>query len=127
MGAPRGNPNGPKTKGNKDASKEIGMKYIPSPKHAIGGWGTPNPIKTKKEGQKLLNTGIKDGKQIYNVTADGRIVKFQPDNTPQNGYHSYAVNNIRDIKPPAAKKMYEAGMIDYKTYIKIIRNKLEGE
>ena len=25
---------------------------------------------------------------LGNVTADGRIVKFQPDNTPQNGYHS---------------------------------------
>ena len=127
MGAPRGNPSGPSTKGNTEAAKNKGMTYIPSPKHEIGGWGTLNPIKTKREGQKLLNNGIMDGKQVYNVTKDGKIIKFQPDNTPQNGYHAYQVNNIKDIKPPVAKKMYDAGFIDYKTYIKIIKNKLEGK
>ena len=127
MGAPRGNASGPNTKGNKEAAKAKGMKYVPSPKHDKGGWGTPNPITSKKEGQALLNSGVIDGKQVYNITKDGKIVKFQPDNTPQNGYHAYQVNNIKDIKPPVAKKMYDVGLIDYKTYLKIIKNKLEGK
>ena len=41
--------------------------YMPSPKHDEG-WGSNNPIKTQEEGQRLLDSGYRDGKQIYNVT-----------------------------------------------------------
>lgn len=97
--------------------------YDPSPKHAEGGWGSRNPIKTKEEGQRLLNTGIPDGKQLYNVTDDGIIVKFQPDNTPDNGYHSYEVSKPRDIPPGILKKLLEAGRITRAEYNKIRRGK----
>lgn len=72
--------------------------YAPSPKHEPGhNWGSQNPIKSQSEGQKLLDTGYKDGKQVYNVTGEGDIVKFQPDGTPNNGYHAYKVSKPRDI------------------------------
>lgn len=55
---------------------KVTPKYVPTKKHDVGGFGSPNPVKTQKEGQKLLDTGYKDGKQIYNITDNGDIVKF---------------------------------------------------
>ena len=86
-------------------------KYIPSPKHDKGGWGSPNPIKNVEEGQRLLDTGYKDSKQVYNVTSDGKIVKFQPDNSPENGYHSYEVSSPRDIPNNVRKEMENDGKL----------------
>lgn len=127
MGAPRGNSSGPATKGNIEAAKSAAKKYIPSPKHEIGGWGSPNPIKSKKEGQKLLNTGISDGKQIYNITKGGKFVKFQPDNSPNNGYHAYEITKLSDLPQRVAKKMYSSGLIDFKTYKKLLKNNFGGK
>lgn len=45
------------------------------------------------------------------VTDGGVIVKFQPDNTPQNGYHSYEVSKPRDIPSNVLKQMLEDGKI----------------
>lgn len=74
--------------------------YAPSPKHdQKHHWddASPNPIRTFQEGQHLLETGFKLGKQIYNVTEHGEIVKFQPDNGPQAGYHAYGTVEKRDL------------------------------
>lgn len=98
-------------------------KYVPSPKHDEGGWGSKNPIKTKTEGQYLLDTGYKDGKQVYNVTDSGIIVKFQPDNTPENGYHSYEVDNPRDIPNKIRKHMEKDGKISKSVSNKIRKGK----
>jgi len=95
--------------------------YDPSPKHDKGGWGSNNPIKSQEEGQQLLDTGYSDGKQVYNVTDSGTIVKFQPDNTPNNGYHSYEVSKPRDIPNNILKSMLADGKIskaDYNKYRK---------
>ena len=92
-------------------SKTVPPKYMPSPKHETGGWGSPNPIKSQEEGQHLLETGIKSGKQVYNVTDSGKVVKFQPDNTPENGYHSYEVNNPRDIPSKVRKELEKTGKL----------------
>lgn len=97
--------------------------YVPSPKHAQGGWGSNNPIKTQEEGQRLLDTGYRSGRQIYNVTDNGVIVKYQPDNTPNNGYHSYEVSKPRDIPASILKKMLEDGKISRAEYNKIRRGK----
>ena len=97
--------------------------YEPSPKHEKGGWGSNNPIKTRKEGQYLLDTGYHDGKQIYNVTDSRIIVKFQPDNTPNNGYHSYEVSKPRDIPAGILKQMLSDGKITRADYNKIRRGK----
>lgn len=99
-------------------------KYKPSPKHEPGhGWGTDNPIKTASEGQKLLDTGIHDGKQIFNVTSTGKIVKFQPDNAPGNGYHSYEVTKPRDIPTSVLKQMLQKGQISRADYNRLRKGK----
>lgn len=97
--------------------------YNPSPKHDKGGWGSSNPIKTQEEGQRLLDSGYRDGKQVYNVTDNGTIVKFQPDNTPNNGYHSYEVSKPRDIPSNILKQMLSDGKISRAEYTKIRKGK----
>ncbi len=98
--------------------------YIPSPKHEEGhNWGSENPIKTQTEGQHLLDTGYRDGKQVYNVTDSGIIVKFQPDNTPQNGYHSYEVSKPRDIPASVLKKLLNDGKITRSQYNRLRKGK----
>lgn len=108
---------------NKNASnKSPSPIYHPSPKHDPShNWGSENPIKTSKEGQYLLDTGYKQGRQIYNITVDGVIVKFQPDNSPDNGYHAYKVSSPRDIPASILKKLRDDGKIspsDYNKYRK---------
>lgn len=95
--------------------------YVPSPKHEPGGWGSHNPIHSLEEGQQLLDSGYHDGKQIYNITSGNIIVKFQPDNTPNNGYHSYEVSKPRDIPSKVLKEMLEDGKLSRAQYNKIRR------
>jgi len=97
--------------------------YDPSPKHDQGGWGSRNPIKTREEGQKLLDAGYYDGKQVYNITDEGILVKFQPDNTPNNGYHSYEVSKPRDIPAGILKRMLAEGKISKAEYTKFRKGK----
>lgn len=99
-------------------------QYDPSPKHVPGhNWGSENPIKTQNEGQTLLDTGYKSGKQVYNITDEGVVVKFQPDNSPNNGYHAYKVSSPRDIPPKVLKQMLDDGKISRVEYNKIIKGK----
>lgn len=112
------------TQAEADATISPPPTYIPSPKHNPGsGWGSENPISSPTEGQHLLETGYRQGRQIYNVTSDGGIVKFQPDGTPQNGYHSYKVTSPRDIPSSVLKKMLEDGLISRAQYNRIRRGK----
>ena len=98
--------------------------YDPSPKHEPGhNWGSENPIKSKEEGQKLLDTGYKDGKQVYNITDGGVVVKFQPDNTPGNGYHAYEVSKPRDIPSSILKQMLSDGRISRADYNRLRKGK----
>jgi len=98
-------------------------QYVPSPKHEPGGWGSSNPIKNQAEGQRLLDTGYKNGRQIYNVTDEGKIVKFQPDNSPQNGFHAYEVTKPRDIPPSILRQMRDDGKISSSEYNRILKGK----
>lgn len=97
--------------------------YAPSPKHDKGGWGSSNPVKSQSEGQKLLDTGYSDGKQIYNVTKEGKVVKFQPANTPNNEYHSYEVSSPRDIPNSVLKQMKKDGLISTSDFNKLRKGK----
>ena len=98
--------------------------YAPSPKHESRyGWGSANPIKTQEEGQRLLDTGYRDGRQIYNITSNGQFVKFQPDGTAENGYHSYVVYGMPDIPPYILKKMMVDGKISQSQYNKSLKGK----
>lgn len=94
--------------------------YVPSPKHnPAHGWGSENPILTHEEGQRLLDTGYHEGKQVYNITSDGKIVKFQPDGTPYNGYHSYEVYGPPDVPVGILRKMLNDGKITKAEYNKM--------
>lgn len=107
-------------KANDSSKKKI---YAPSPKHAKGGYGSPNPISSQSEGQNLLDTGYQDGKQIYNVTKDGKIVKFQPANTPSNEYHSYEIDKPRDLPSRVRKRMEKDGLFSKSTSNKLRKGK----
>lgn len=101
-------------------------RYDPSPKHEPGhNWGSENPIKTQSEGQQLLDSGYKHGKQVYNKTDDGIIVKFQPDNSPGNGYHAYEVSKPRDIPSSVLKQMLSDGKITKSEYNKLRKGKVK--
>ena len=71
----------------------------------------------------MLETGYKDGKQRYNFTSDGTIVKFQPANTPGNEYNSYKVDSPRDIPASVLKAMLRDGKISRAEYNKIRKGK----
>lgn len=116
----RGNP---QTKIDLDAEGATAT-YAPSPKHEPGyGWGSENPIVSIAEGQRLLDSGYVSGRQVFNVTEDWEIVKFQPDGTPQNGYHAYKVTGPRDIPATVLRRMYKDGKITRSTYNKLRKGK----
>ena len=114
-----------KTEKNEEAiNNNSKPAYIPSPKHEPGsGWGSSNPIKTKAEGQTLLETGYKSGKQVYNITSQGKLVKFQPDNSPDNGYHSYEVTHPKDIPATIMKQLLKDGKITQAQYNRLRKGK----
>jgi hypothetical protein len=85
--------------------------------------GSIDPIKTYSEGQKLLDNGYKEGNQIYNITENGDIVKFQPDKSPNNGYHAYKVTSTRDIPSSVLRRMRDDGKISKGAYNKLRRGK----
>ena len=60
---------------------------------------------------------------MYNITDEGVAVKFQPDNSPNNGYHAYKVSSPRDIPPKVLKQMLDDGKISRAEYNKIIKGK----
>ncbi|WP_261369679.1 hypothetical protein [Yersinia bercovieri] len=61
---------------NKDdlAYTSDNSKYVPSPKHAAGGWGTPMDLSDSKA-QEVLNNSIQGGKQQYGIS-DGKVYEF---------------------------------------------------
>ncbi len=98
--------------------------YAPSPKHDENhGWGSVNPIKSQKEGQRLLDEAFWDERQAYNVTDEGKIVKFQPSGTSNNEYHSYEVSKPRDIPSGILKQFHSAGKITRSEYNKLRKGK----
>ena len=99
-------------------------KYNPNPKHDKNGWGTPNPITSIEEGQTLIDTGLEIGTQIYNITEKGEIVKYQPDNTPEKGYHPYQIHTNRDLPIDVIKKWYKQGRISKSEYNKLRKGKI---
>lgn len=100
-------------------------KYNPNPKHDKNGWGSPNPITDKKEGQDLIDTGLEIGRQIYNITEKGDIVKYQPDNTPEKGYHPYKIYSNKDLPVEVIKEWVKTGRISKSEYNKLRKGKTE--
>lgn len=110
--------------GSSYSSQKLPPKYAPSPKHEKGGWGSLNPVKSKEEGERLLKTGYKKpgGKQIYNITEEGKIIVYQPDNT--GGYHCY---EIKKLPPKVLKIMRKDGKIRNNEFNEIRKNKWKGK
>lgn len=109
---------------NEMLSDPVPPTYVPTRKHEPGSnWGSKNPIKTQEEGQRLLDTGFRDGKEVYNVTGSGKVVKFMPDNTPQNGYHAYEVSKPRDIPASILRRLLDANKISRSEYSRLLRGK----
>src|SRR6185503_8786496 len=85
-----------------------GRKYVPSPKHEPGGWGTPMDL-NDTTAQAVLNAGVPgpNGKQIYGLH-DGRIYEFQPDNV--GGFHGYPVPGT-EVPPAVLRQWRDQGLI----------------
>lgn len=100
--------------------------YVPSPKHDpkhTWSGASVNPIKSHTEGQHLLETGFKLGRQIYNMTDGGDIVVFQPANTSNNAYHSYSTDNRVNLPTPVLRWLLASGRISKSDYNKLVDNK----
>ncbi len=72
---------------NVSQAKNLRPSYIPSPKHALGGWGTLMDL-TDEVAQAVLDKGVVSGRQIYGFS-DEKYYEFQSDNV--GGFHGYPV------------------------------------
>lgn len=125
FGGTRGNPQESLLLDGGGADDTPKPTYAPSPKHEPGhNWGSENPIKTQEEGQRLLDTGYSNGKQVFNVTEDGTIIKFQPDGTPENGFHAYPISSPSEIPTSILRQMMKDEKISRHRYNQIINGNL---
>ncbi|MBD2439519.1 hypothetical protein [Nostoc sp. FACHB-110] len=69
-------------------TKKLRRFYVPSPKHAPGGWGTLMDL-NDEVAQVVLDKGIVNGRQIYGYYG-GKFYEFQSDNFA--GFHGYPVD-----------------------------------
>lgn len=75
-------------------SKNLRPRYIPSPKHAVGGWGTLMDL-SDEVAQAVLDKGVVSGRQIYGFY-DEKYYEFQSDNV--GGFHGYPVP-LQEVPP----------------------------
>lgn len=68
-------------------AKKLRPCYVPSPKHALHGWGTLMDL-SDEISQVVLDRGIVNGRQIYGYY-EGKFYEFQSDNFA--GFHGYPV------------------------------------
>ncbi|MBV8044557.1 MAG: filamentous hemagglutinin [Pluralibacter sp.] len=92
--------------------------YVPSPKHAPGGWGTPMDL-SDSQAQDVLNSSIQGGKQKYGLS-DGKLYEFQPDNA--GGWHGYPVPGT-EVPPKVLREFLARGDISKAEYNKMIKGK----
>lgn len=90
---------------NVTQAKNLRPLYIPSPKHAPGGWGTLMDLKDE-EAQKVLDEGIVSGRQIYGYFK-GKFYEFQSDNV--EGFHGYPVSET-EVPHKVIKNMKDLGI-----------------
>jgi filamentous hemagglutinin len=93
-------------------------QYVPSPKHAPGGWGTPMDLSDTKA-QEVLNNSMQGGKQRYGIT-DGKLYEFQPDNV--GGWHGYPIPGT-EAPPKILREFLSRGDISKAEYNKMIKGK----
>ncbi|WP_268993461.1 VENN motif pre-toxin domain-containing protein [Rosenbergiella nectarea] len=93
-------------------------KYIPSPKHASGGWGTKMDLSDTKA-QEVIDNSIQGGKQRYGMS-DGKLYEFQPDNA--GGWHGYPIPG-NEAPPKVLRELLSQGNISKADYNKMIKGK----
>ncbi|EKZ95752.1 filamentous hemagglutinin family N-terminal domain protein [Cupriavidus sp. HMR-1] len=93
-------------------------KYVPSPKHDAGGWGTPMDL-DELAAQRVLNNSVQGGKQRYGVS-DGKVYEFQPDNV--GGWHGYPVPG-NEVPANVLRALLQKGDITKSEYGKLIKGK----
>ena len=120
MEASKNNATNNDTSNNKNiTSNQPNGEYFDSPKHAPGGWVTPNPIPNKEIGKEVLNNAINQVRLIY----EGKLIKFQPD--PSTGQiHSYEVtNSFKEVPNDVLRQFRDDGLITKTQYNKYVKNK----
>ncbi|MFC4419336.1 hemagglutinin repeat-containing protein [Cupriavidus pampae] len=100
------------------SSSDGAPKYVPTPKHDAGGWGTPMDL-DNVAAQKVLNNSVQGGKQRYGVS-DGKVYEFQPDNV--GGWHGYPVPG-NEVPATALRALLGRGDITRAEYRKLIKGK----
>ncbi|MGE1562747.1 hypothetical protein [Pantoea septica] len=100
------------------SSESNESKYVPSPKHAPGGWGTPMDLSDVKA-QEVLNNSIQGGKQRYGIS-DGKVYEFQPDNV--GGWHGYPIPGT-EAPPKVLREFLNRGDVNKAEYNKLIKGK----
>jgi hypothetical protein len=85
-------------------ANKLRPRHVPSPKHALGGWGTLMDL-NDEDAQAILNKGVVNGRQIYGYFK-GKFYEFQSDNV--GGFHGYPVP-LNEVPSKVIKKMQDLG------------------
>ncbi|MCL1466460.1 hypothetical protein [Argonema galeatum] len=85
-------------------ASKLRLRYVPSPKHAPGGWGTLMDL-NDEIAQKVLDKGIVSGKQIYGYH-EGKFYEFQPDGA--DGFHGYPIDR-NEVPSKVLKQVQDLG------------------
>ncbi|WP_354687767.1 hemagglutinin repeat-containing protein [Cupriavidus necator] len=105
--------------GNSDQSQQGGLpKYVSSPKHEAGGWGTPMDLDDARA-QQILGDSIQGGKQRYGVS-DGKVYEFQPDNA--GGWHGYPIPG-NEAPASVLRQFVNRGDLSKAEYNKLVKGK----
>jgi hypothetical protein len=86
-------------------SNKLRPRYVPSTKHASGGWGTLMDL-SDEVAQAVLDKGIVSGRQIYGYF-EGKFYEFQSDNA--GGFHGYPVS-LDEVPSKVIKQMQDLGI-----------------
>jgi hypothetical protein len=89
---------------NVNQANKLRPRYVPSPKHASGGWGTLMDL-SDEVAQAVLDKGVVNGRQIYGYF-EGKFYEFQSDNA--GGFHGYPVSP-NEVPSKVIKKMQDLG------------------
>jgi hypothetical protein len=89
-------------------ANKLRPRYVSSPKHALGGWGTIMDL-TDEVAQAVLDKGVVRGRQIYGYF-EGKFYEFQSDNA--GGFHGYPVS-LNEVPSKVIKQIQDLGSVSW--------------